>query len=107
MFQSVLASTGGDPIEVATNLAYPLGDLILLGMVTGGVALTSWKSGRTWGALAASFILFGVFDGIYLWANAVGTTPRGCRPSTSGRGRSRAGARSSSRRSSRCSASYC
>jgi two-component system, cell cycle response regulator len=77
VFQSVLASTGGDPLEVATNLAYPLGDLILLGMVTGGVALTGWKPGRTWGALAGSFILFGAFDGIYLWANAVGTWQAG------------------------------
>jgi two-component system cell cycle response regulator len=77
VFQSVLASTGGDPIEVATNLAYPLGDLILLGMVTGGVALTGWKPGRTWGALAGSFVIFGVSDGIYLWANAVGTWQTG------------------------------
>jgi two-component system cell cycle response regulator len=77
VFQSVLASTGGQPLEVATNLAYPLGDLVLLGMVTGGVALTGWKPGRTWGALAWSFILFGVSDGIYLWGNATGTWQAG------------------------------
>jgi two-component system cell cycle response regulator len=73
VFQSVLETTGGQPLEVATNLAYPLGDLILLGMVTGGVALTGWKPGRTWGALALSFVIFGVGDGVYLWANATGT----------------------------------
>src|SRR4051812_34332429 len=73
VFQSVLETTGGQPVEVATNLAYPLGDLVLLGMVTGGVALTGWKPGRTWGALAGSFIIFGVSDGIYLWGNATGT----------------------------------
>jgi len=77
VFQSVLHSTGGDPIEVATNLAYPLGDLVLLGMVTGGVALTGWKPGRTWGALALSFIIFGVSDGIYLWGNATGSWQAG------------------------------
>jgi diguanylate cyclase (GGDEF)-like protein len=77
VFQSVLATTGGQPVEVATNLAYPLGDLVLLGMVTGGVALTGWKPGRTWGALAGSFILFGVSDGIYLWGNATGTWQAG------------------------------
>jgi diguanylate cyclase (GGDEF)-like protein len=77
VFQSVLATTGGQPLEVATNLAYPLGDLVLLGMVTGGVALTGWKPGRTWGALAGSFILFGVSDGIYLWGNATGTWQAG------------------------------
>jgi diguanylate cyclase (GGDEF)-like protein len=77
VFQSVQHSTGGEPLEVATNLAYPLGDLILLGMVTGGVALTGWKPGRTWGALALSFILFGVSDGIYLWGNATGSWQAG------------------------------
>jgi two-component system cell cycle response regulator len=77
VFQSVLQSTGGEPVEVATNLAYPLGDLVLLGMVTGGVALTGWKPGRTWGALALSFILFGVSDGIYLWGNATGSWQAG------------------------------
>jgi two-component system cell cycle response regulator len=77
VFQSVLAGTGGRPVEVATNLAYPLGDLVLLGMVTGGVALTGWKPGRTWGALALSFIIFGVSDGIYLWGNATGTWQAG------------------------------
>jgi diguanylate cyclase (GGDEF)-like protein len=77
VFQSVQQSTGGEPVEVATNLAYPLGDLILLGMVTGGVALTGWKPGRTWGALALSFIVFGVSDGIYLWGNATGSWQAG------------------------------
>jgi two-component system cell cycle response regulator len=77
VFQSVLETTGGQPVEVATNLAYPLGDLVLLGMVTGGVALTGWKPGRTWGALAGSFIIFGVSDGIYLWGNATGTWQAG------------------------------
>jgi two-component system cell cycle response regulator len=77
VFESVLEGTGGQPIEVATNLAYPLGDLVLLGMVTGGVALTGWKPGRTWGALALSFIIFGVSDGIYLWGNATGTWQAG------------------------------
>jgi two-component system cell cycle response regulator len=77
VFESVLETTGGQPIEVATNLAYPLGDLVLLGMVTGGVALTGWKPGRTWGALALSFIVFGVSDGIYLWGNATGTWQAG------------------------------
>src|SRR5215211_194767 len=77
VFQSVLETTGGAPLEVATNLAYPLGDLVLLGMVTGGVALTGWKPGLTWGALAGSFFLFGVSDGIYLWGNATGTWQAG------------------------------
>src|SRR3954465_4312184 len=77
VFQSVLETTGGRPLEVATNLAYPLGDPILLGMVTRGAARAGWKPGRTWGALALSFIVFGVSDGIYLWGNATGSWQAG------------------------------
>ena len=40
VFQGVLRTTGGEPLEVATNLAYPVADLALLGLVTGGIALT-------------------------------------------------------------------
>jgi hypothetical protein len=78
VFQPVLASTGeGAALEVATNLAYPVGDLVLLGMVTGGVALTGWKPGVTWGALAVSFLIFGICDGIYLIGNVTGTWEAG------------------------------
>jgi two-component system cell cycle response regulator len=77
VFQPVLDAADGNTLEVATNLAYPVGDLVLLGMVTGGVALTGWKPGVTWTALAASFLLFGISDGIYLVANANGTWQAG------------------------------
>ncbi len=73
LFQPVLEGAEGDALEVATNLAYPIGDLVLLGVVTGGVALTGWKPGVTWGAFAVSFLIFGVSDGIYLIGNATGT----------------------------------
>ena len=52
VFEPVLDAADGNTLEVATNLAYPVGDLVLLGMVTGGVALTGWKPGVTWSALA-------------------------------------------------------
>jgi hypothetical protein len=73
----VLEGAEGDTLEVAVNLAYPVGDLVLLGMVAGGVALTGWKPGVTWSALAASFVLFGISDGLYLVANANGTWQAG------------------------------
>jgi two-component system cell cycle response regulator len=77
VFQGVLRTTGGPPVEVAVNLAYPIGDLVLLGMVTGGVALTGWKPGLSWGALAGSFVLFCLSDLVYLWANATGSWESG------------------------------
>ena len=77
VFEPVLDAADGNTLEVATNLAYPVGDLVLLGMVTGGVALTGWKPGVTWSALAASFLLFGISDSIYLIGNANGTWQAG------------------------------
>ncbi|MDX6721828.1 MAG: hypothetical protein QOD73_232 [Solirubrobacteraceae bacterium] len=77
VFHGVLKTTGGPAVEVAVNLAYPIGDLVLLGMVTGGVALTGWKPGLGWGALAGSFLVFGLSDLVYLWANATGSWQAG------------------------------
>jgi diguanylate cyclase (GGDEF)-like protein len=77
VFQGVLRTTGGPAAEIAVNLAYPIGDLVLLGMVTGGVALTGWKPGLSWGALAGSFVVFGLSDLVYLWASATGTWEAG------------------------------
>jgi two-component system cell cycle response regulator len=70
LFEAVLASTNGSPAAVVTNLAYPLGDIILLSLVIGVFALTGWRPGRVWlligGALAAS----AVADGIFLFQTA-------------------------------------
>jgi diguanylate cyclase len=46
-FQSVLHVAGGGPAAVATELAYPVGDALLLAMAVGGSVLVS---GPRWGA---------------------------------------------------------
>ena len=38
-FTAILRSLGGDPLAVATNLAYPIGDVLLLGLAVGGTAI--------------------------------------------------------------------
>jgi diguanylate cyclase (GGDEF)-like protein len=38
-FNAILGSLGGDPLAVATNLAYPIGDVLLLGLAVGGTAI--------------------------------------------------------------------
>ena len=40
-------------VQVATTLAYPLGDILMLALVVGVVALTRWRPGRTWSLLLA------------------------------------------------------
>ena len=46
-------AVSGQALEVAVGLAYPLTDLVLLGVVVGALAGTGWRLDRTWVLLAA------------------------------------------------------
>jgi diguanylate cyclase (GGDEF)-like protein len=48
VFEYVADRTTGSAVQVATTLAYPLGDILVLSLVVGVVALTRWRPGRTW-----------------------------------------------------------
>jgi two-component system, cell cycle response regulator len=69
----VVATTEGSLATVATNLAYPLGDLALLAFVFAVMTVTGWRPGRTWVLIALGFAIFAVCDTIYLYQTAVGT----------------------------------
>ncbi len=51
VFEYVAGHTTGSRLEVATTLAYPLGDILMLSLAVGVVALTRWRPGRTWSLL--------------------------------------------------------
>jgi len=72
-----VADTSGASAVVATNLAYPVGDLLLIALVVGGFALTSWRPGRAWSLIGAGLVLFAVADSIYLYHVANGTFVEG------------------------------
>jgi diguanylate cyclase (GGDEF)-like protein/putative nucleotidyltransferase with HDIG domain len=69
----VVASTDGSFAAVATNLAYPLGDLALLAFVVAVIAVGGMRAGRTWLLVAAGFAVFAIVDTIYLYQAAEGT----------------------------------
>jgi diguanylate cyclase (GGDEF)-like protein len=69
----VVASTDGPLATVATNLAYPLGDLMLLAFVAVAIVVTGWRAGSTWRLLALAFGVWAVADTIYLYQTALGT----------------------------------
>jgi diguanylate cyclase (GGDEF)-like protein len=73
VFGPVLELVGGEPLALATNLAYPVGDLLLLATVVGIGALRGWRVSRTWALLAAGCLTFTVTDGVYLVQVAQGT----------------------------------
>jgi two-component system cell cycle response regulator len=69
----VVASTEGSFSTVATNLAYPLGDLTMLAFVIAVAVVTGRKAGATWWLLGLAFAIWTVADLIYLYQTALGT----------------------------------
>jgi two-component system cell cycle response regulator len=67
------AATKGDAAAVATNLAYPIGDLVLLVFAVGVFALSGWRPGKALLWLGAGVALTAVADTAYLYESAKGT----------------------------------
>ena len=66
MFQTALEAASGDPLGVATTLAYPISDLVLGGFVIGALAGTGWRLDRTWALLGVGILTFWLADSLYL-----------------------------------------
>jgi diguanylate cyclase (GGDEF)-like protein len=73
VFSDVLTTSGGDLSATITNLAYPIADLILLGLLVGGTQMLTKRSDRGLILMGAALILFVVADVIYLYGAAAGT----------------------------------
>jgi two-component system, cell cycle response regulator len=71
------ASAGELSAEVLTNLAYPVGDLLLLGLVVAILGLTGWRPGRGWVLLGLGLALAALADGVYLLQTVEGTYAEG------------------------------
>jgi two-component system cell cycle response regulator len=69
---SIVDLVGGDWRSVATNAAYPLSDMILLGLVVGAMAVRGWRIDATWGLAAVGIVSFWAADSHYLVAIAQG-----------------------------------
>ena len=77
VFDEVLSTTDGSALVVATNLAYPLADLLLLSLVVAMFGLTGWRFDATWALVALGFAVFAIADSIYLYETAAGTYVEG------------------------------
>jgi diguanylate cyclase (GGDEF)-like protein len=61
-FHSIEHLTGGGAGEIATNLAYPVGDVLLLTLVVGGTVVLSGRRHAGWYLVAAGCALNGAGD---------------------------------------------
>src|SRR4051794_399554 len=48
LVEFVADHTSGSTAEVLTTMAYPFGDVVLVSLIVGIIALTRWRPGRTW-----------------------------------------------------------
>ena len=77
LIKPILAATGGSGAAVATNLAYPLSDVLIISLVLGVFGLSGWRPGRTWLLLGAVFVAQGAVDVVYLSQAAAGAYQTG------------------------------
>jgi two-component system cell cycle response regulator len=73
LLEVVVASTHGRSLVVLTNLAYPLGDIVLVALLVFVFAVSGWRPGRAWSLIGAALLLNAVGDGIYLYGSATST----------------------------------
>jgi len=73
-FKEVLQSAGGSSLTVATNLAYPVGDVLLLALVAGGTAVLPGRRRAPWLMLAAGCAVNAIGDTFNLFESSIGAT---------------------------------
>ena len=76
-FGRVLTTSGGDLPQVVTNLAYPIGDLMLLGLLVGALQLNGWRPRGVWALFGLGVVLIVAGDCVYLYQTAAGTYVNG------------------------------
>jgi diguanylate cyclase (GGDEF)-like protein len=77
VFKPILHAIGGQPIAVATNLCYPVADLLLLGLICGLLAIGRRSLDRRFTVLALGILCFWASDTVYLVKAAQGTWQSG------------------------------
>jgi diguanylate cyclase (GGDEF)-like protein len=71
-FDPVVALTGGDAATITVNLAYPTGDVLLMGSALASLLVHGWRGDRATGLLAAAMAVAAVVDAFYLVDVAMG-----------------------------------
>src|SRR5436190_16740666 len=70
---ALVGLTQGNAAAVLTNLAYPLGDILLISFILGALVVSGFRGTGAFLAIAAGLITWTVADGIYLYQEATST----------------------------------
>jgi diguanylate cyclase (GGDEF)-like protein len=73
-FHSILDTAGGGRLAVATNLAYPVGDLLLFALVVGSAAMLAGRSRAPWILLATGMAVNAAGDTFNLFGSGIGAS---------------------------------
>lgn len=65
VLEPVLDNAEGATVAMAITVAFPVCDIVLIGLLVEAVALGGWALSRGWLLLAAGLVTFAVADGIY------------------------------------------
>jgi two-component system cell cycle response regulator len=66
VFDPLLEVASGHALALATNFAYPVGDLLLISLVVGAIGISGWRLDGLWAWLGGGLVLFALIDSIYL-----------------------------------------
>jgi two-component system, cell cycle response regulator len=72
-FDVIVHGANGGAMAVATTLAYPIGDMVLLAVSTAVIALSGWRPGGAWLLLVAGLGMWAVADTTYAVQSTHGT----------------------------------
>ena len=73
LYPTIVDAANGAGATAIISLAYPLGDLILLAIVTAVFGLTAWRPGRQWCFLGLGLAIVAVGDTVYGYQTVQGT----------------------------------
>jgi len=76
-FDAVVAFTDGDTHTVTTTLAYPIGDLLLIGFVAAAITLNRGRANRALSLLGLGLVASALTDAAYRVGSATGTWAEG------------------------------
>jgi diguanylate cyclase (GGDEF)-like protein len=77
VFEFVAKHAEGSAVQITTTLAYPIGDILMLALVVGVIALTRWRPGRTWLLLLLGLAALVVADIAYTLQTTDSSLPGG------------------------------